>query len=109
VKSGPRPGAQPSPPKSRAGKAALLAATGRFLKSKRQGARRLPAGRQVKRGGVHVPPRRQNAVLAHSHANFPPEADPRQYNSAGAAPGCLAGKGYFFKNGGKHVLSSSLL
>jgi hypothetical protein len=46
-----------------AGKAALLAPKGRFLKSKRQGARR-------KTGGVHVPPRREKAVLAHSRANL---------------------------------------
>jgi|GEM_PF-607286 len=30
---------------------------------------------------------------------FPPEADPRQYNTAGTAPGCLAGGGEAEKTG----------
>ena len=44
-----------------AGKVAQLAAKGRFLILERQGARR-------KTGGVHVPPRREKAVLGHSRA-----------------------------------------
>jgi len=67
-----------------------------------------------------TPARREKAVLAHSCANFPPEADPRQYNSAGAAPGCFApnipahppsclaeaGKSHFARNGYKRAFKA---
>jgi hypothetical protein len=61
VKSGPAPGCAALT--ALAGKAARLAAKGRFLRPKRQGARR-------ETWGVHVPPRRENAVLAHPRANL---------------------------------------
>ena len=48
---------------AQAGKAAQLAAKGRFLRSKRHGARR-------KMGGVMTPARRGKAVLAHPCANL---------------------------------------
>ncbi len=59
-----------------AGKAAQLAAKGRFLILERQGARR-------KTGGVMTPARREKAVLAHSCANL---------------------KGHFARNGYKRAL-----
>jgi len=73
VKSGPASGCAAF---TAAGKAAQLAAKGRFLRPKRQGARR-------KTGGVRVPPRRENAVLAHPRANL---------------------KGHFARNGDKRAL-----
>ncbi len=61
-----------------AGKAAQLAAKGRFLILERQGARR-------KTGGVMTPARREKAVLAHSCANL---------------------KGHFARNGDKRALNT---
>ena len=59
-----------------AGKAAQLDAKGRFLRPKRQGARRKTGGRMTRA-------RRGNAVLAHS---------------------CASLKGHFVRNGYKHDL-----
>ena len=74
VKSGPASGCAAFT--AQAGKAARLAAKGRFLRPERQGARR-------KTGVSHVPPRRENAVLAHPRANL---------------------KGHFVRNGYKRDL-----
>jgi len=60
VKSGPAAGGAAF---TAAGKAAQLAAKGRFLRPKRQSARR-------KTGGALTPARQENAVLAHSRANL---------------------------------------
>ena len=76
MKSGPATGCAALT--AQAGKAAQLAAKGRFLKSNRQGARR-------KTGGAMTPARRENAVLAHSCANL---------------------KGHFVRNGCKRAFKA---
>ena len=68
-----------------AGKAAQLAAKGRFLRPKRQGARR-------ETGGVYVPPRREKAVLAYSRANLNGHSVRNGYKRAFKA---FRGKGSF--------------
>jgi len=63
---------------AQAGKAAQLAAKGRFLRPKRQGARR-------ETWGAMTPARRENAVLAHPRANL---------------------KGHFVRNGCKRAFKA---
>ena len=74
VKSGPASGGAAF---TAAGKAAQPDAKGRFLRPKRQGARR-------ETGGVYVPPRREKAVLAYPRANL---------------------KGHFVRNGDNRAFS----
>jgi len=97
VKSGPAPGCAALT--AQAGKAAQLDAKGRFLRPKRRGARR-------KTWGVHVPPRRENAVLAHPRANLKGHFARNGYKRAFKA---FRGKGSFRPGKRRQALPAAVI